>query len=73
MSALDKLDVYIAQCDAVVHLIGNMTGSAPEELALRTLRKKYPDLTDKLPPLGEACKAVSAFLHAMGGLARALS
>ena len=51
---LDKLDVYIAHCDAVVHLIGNMTGSAPGELALRALRKKYPDLTDKLPPLGEA-------------------
>ena len=31
-----------------------MTGSAPGELALRALRKKYPDLTDKLPPLGEA-------------------
>src|SRR6476660_4284466 len=54
---LDKLDVYIAQCDAVVHLIGSMTGSAPEELALRALRKKYPDLADKLPPLGEALQS----------------
>jgi Domain of unknown function (DUF4062) len=51
---LDKLDTYIAHCDAVVHLIGDMTGSAPGELALRALRKKYPDLTDKLPPLCEA-------------------
>jgi hypothetical protein len=39
---LDKLDVYIAHCDAVVHLVGNMTGSAPGELALCALRKKYP-------------------------------
>jgi tetratricopeptide (TPR) repeat protein len=54
---LDKLDVYIAQCDAVVHLIGNMTGSAPEELTLRALRKKYLDLTDKLPPLDEALQS----------------
>jgi tetratricopeptide (TPR) repeat protein len=53
---LDKLDVYIAHCDAVVHLVGNMTGSAPGELALRALRKKYPDLTDKLPPLCEALR-----------------
>ena len=53
---LDKLDVYIANCDAVVHLIGNMTGSAPGELALRALRKKYPDVADKLPPLGEALR-----------------
>jgi len=51
---LDKLDVYIAHCDAVVHLVGDMTGSAPGELALRALRTKYPDLTDKLPPLCEA-------------------
>jgi hypothetical protein len=53
---LDKLDVYIANCDAVVHLIGNMTGPAPGELALRALRKKYPDLMDKLPPLDEAIR-----------------
>jgi tetratricopeptide (TPR) repeat protein len=51
---LDKLDVYIAHCDAVVHLVGNMTGSAPGEPALRALLKKYPDLTNKLPPLCEA-------------------
>jgi hypothetical protein len=24
---LDKLDVYIAHCDAVVHLVGDMAGS----------------------------------------------
>jgi tetratricopeptide (TPR) repeat protein len=54
---LDKLDVYIARCDAVVHLVGNLTGSAPGELALRALRKKYSDLTDKLPPLGEALRS----------------
>ena len=31
---LDKLDVYIAHCDAVVHLAGDMTGSDPGEHAL---------------------------------------
>src|SRR5262245_11718878 len=50
---LDKLDVYIAHCDAVVHLVGDMTGSAPPELPLRALRRKYPDLANKLPPIGE--------------------
>ena len=34
-----------------------MTGSAPGELALLALRKKYHDLTDKLPPLGEALRS----------------
>ena len=37
----------------MVHLIGDMTGSAPPVLPLRALSKKYPDLADKLPPLGE--------------------
>ncbi len=54
---LDKLDVYIADCDAVVHLAGDMTGAAPGEQALRALRSKFPDLADKLPPLGEALQS----------------
>ena len=53
---LDKLDVYIAHCDGVVHLAGDMTGSDPGEHALGALRAKYPDLADKLPPLGEALR-----------------
>ena len=28
---LDKLDSYIAHCDAVVHLVGEMCGSTPGE------------------------------------------
>jgi tetratricopeptide (TPR) repeat protein len=51
---LDKLDAYIAHCDAVVHLVGYMTGSGPGEHALAALRAKYPDLVEKLPPLREA-------------------
>ncbi len=51
---LEKLDVYIEHCDAVVHLVGDMTGSDPGEHASGALRAKYRDLTEKLPPLGEA-------------------
>ena len=54
---LDKLDLYISHCDAVVHFIGDMTGDSPGELGLSALRRKYPDLTDKLPPLGEALRS----------------
>lgn len=54
---LDKLDVYIAHCDAVVHLVGYMAGSAPGELALRTLLKKYPDLTGNCRRSTTRCKA----------------
>jgi len=53
---LDKLDVYITHCDAVIHLVGNMTGSDPGDLASRALREKYPDLGERLPPLDEALK-----------------
>jgi tetratricopeptide (TPR) repeat protein len=51
---LDKLDAYIAHCDAVVHLVGDMTGAYPGERGLSALLAKYPDLPDKLPPLGTA-------------------
>jgi hypothetical protein len=53
---LDKLDVYIANCDAVVHLVGDMTGTCSGEREQRALLNKYPDLIDILPPLGEALK-----------------
>jgi hypothetical protein len=53
---LDKLDVYIAHCDAVVHLTGNMTGSYPGERGLSAPLAKYPDLPTKLPPLSAALK-----------------
>lgn len=61
---LDELDVYIAACDAVVHLVGHMTGAArgPKYAAteasraaqtahLRRLReaKRYPGFTFTSP------------------------
>ena len=30
LGTLHKLEHYIAQCDAVIHLVGDMTGSAPK-------------------------------------------
>jgi len=53
---LDELDTYIAGCDAVVHLVGCMTGASPGERDLRALLAKSVDLTDDLPPLGRALK-----------------
>ena len=53
---LAKLDVYIADCDAVVHLVGDMTGAYPGERGLSALLAKYPDLPTKLPPLSTALK-----------------
>ncbi|HWY83072.1 MAG TPA: hypothetical protein VNY10_14295 [Roseiarcus sp.] len=53
---LDKLDVYIAHCDAVVHLVGDMCGAAANETQQQALLAKHPDLPEKLPPLGQALK-----------------
>jgi hypothetical protein len=47
----DTLDSYIANCDAVIHLVGDMTGAwAPPEVT-RTLRARYGDFVGRLPPL----------------------
>ncbi len=54
---LDKLDVYIAHCDAVVHLVGDMCGAEADETQQQALLVKYADLLTKLPPLGEALKS----------------
>jgi len=51
---LDKLDAYIAACDAVVHLVGDMCGAPAREAQQRALLAKHSDLSGKLPPLGEA-------------------
>jgi tetratricopeptide (TPR) repeat protein len=48
---LDKLDVYITSCDAVVHLVGDMTGGDAKPESTRSMLAKYPDLPDRLPPL----------------------
>jgi Domain of unknown function (DUF4062) len=49
---LDELDVYIAHCDAVVHLVGHMTGALPGAHDVQALFAKYPNLAMDLPPLG---------------------
>jgi tetratricopeptide (TPR) repeat protein len=50
---LDKLDAYISACDAVVHLIGEMTGAAAKAESTKAVVTRYRDLADKLPPLRE--------------------
>ncbi|MCW2282879.1 tetratricopeptide (TPR) repeat protein [Rhodoblastus acidophilus] len=54
---LDKLDVYIAECDAVVHLIGDMTGATPGAREQAALLRKLPDIISDLPPLADALSA----------------
>ncbi|MGC2220875.1 MAG: tetratricopeptide repeat protein [Methylocella sp.] len=51
---LEKLDDYIKACDAVVHLVGDMTGADAKEFSTKAILDRYPDLPGKLPPLGDA-------------------
>jgi tetratricopeptide (TPR) repeat protein len=48
---LDKLDLYIAECDAVVHLAGDMTGAHAKPASTQAILAKYPDLPSKVAPL----------------------
>ncbi|MGH3428715.1 MAG: hypothetical protein ACRDQZ_14295 [Mycobacteriales bacterium] len=48
---LVKLDDYIARCDAVIHLVGDMPGALARATALQALR---PDLVKRLPFLSGA-------------------
>src|SRR5262249_10113249 len=52
-ATLDKLDLYIRQCDAVVHLVGDMTGALAQAPSLAVIRQRYPDMDKRLPPLGQ--------------------
>jgi len=52
-STLAMLDDYITCCDAVIHLVGDMTGDAPPPRDVTAFLAKYPDLPKTLPPLGE--------------------
>src|SRR6266404_4555120 len=48
---LDKLDIYIRSCDAVVHLVGDMTGAAAKSPSTHAVIAKYSDIAERLPPL----------------------
>ncbi|MCQ8127993.1 DUF4062 domain-containing protein [Methylomonas rivi] len=48
---LDKLNEYIRQCDAVIHLVGDLTGALAQAPSLQLIRKRYPDMAERLPPL----------------------
>jgi WD40 repeat protein len=50
---LEMLDDYICHCDGVIHLVGDMTGSPARAQSLAAIQERYPDLGEKLKPIGE--------------------
>lgn len=53
---LEKLDEYIRHCDAVIHIIGDMTGSMINEFSRQYLNKHFPDFGTRFPELKDALK-----------------
>jgi hypothetical protein len=51
---LDKLDGYIARCDAVIHLVGDMTGSWAGAAMQTALCAAHADLADRLTSLKDS-------------------
>lgn len=51
---LEKLDGYITRCDAVVQVVGDMTGSWAKPATMQALCAAHADLAQRLPPLKES-------------------
>jgi hypothetical protein len=51
---VDKLDDYIRKCAAVIHLVGDMTGSWAKAQSLHTFCERYSDLSSRLTPLASS-------------------
>jgi hypothetical protein len=47
-TTLEKLDDYIRDCDAVIHLIGDATGDIAEPASGQAILRRYPDLRERL-------------------------
>jgi hypothetical protein len=51
LTTLEKLDDYIRNCDAVIHLSGGGTGSEVEPAQVAAIERRYSDLSTILPPV----------------------
>ena len=46
---LEMLDTYVQGCDAVIHLVGDMTGAMAKPQSVEAIVARYPDLASRLP------------------------
>ena len=58
LPTLDKLDTYIRQCDAVIHIIGDMTGMMARRASVQLIAERYGDFADRMPELKAAFEGV---------------
>lgn len=52
-TTLEKLDLYIQSCDAVIHLVGDGVGALAKDRSLSYLLGAYPTLKEDFPSLAE--------------------
>ena len=60
---LSKLDAYISNCDAVIHLAGTKAGAAPNDFVAKKFLAQLADLERRLPPLFAAMNAGAAIAY----------
>jgi hypothetical protein len=51
---LDKLDRYVSESDAVIHLVGDMTGAMAMPASAAFIRDRYPDFAERVPAAASA-------------------
>ncbi|MDB4910744.1 MAG: motif domain protein, partial [Gemmatimonadetes bacterium] len=56
---LDKLVLYLQECDAVIHLVGDMTGAVASDIAVESLFESEPQLSRKIPFLATPASAAT--------------
>jgi hypothetical protein len=56
---LDKLDDYIRECEAVIHIVGDMTGAMASPRAVAAIKERYPDLVTRFPQLAETLSSTT--------------
>ena len=60
---LKMLEDYIAQCEAVVHFVGDMAGSSPAPTTIDDLLTRRPDLAARLADKGMGREALASLTY----------
>jgi hypothetical protein len=57
------LEDYIEQCEAVVHFVGDMSGSTPPKSSVEDLLARRPDLQEKLEGMGVTRETIAILTY----------
>jgi hypothetical protein len=54
---LDMLDRYVENCDAVIHVVGDMTGAMAQAPSVEAIHSRHPDFATRFPPIARYLEA----------------